>query len=93
MSTNQGQYGNVMENYKGIMLCSRPQEQINLDLNRYRIAVDSSPFISRVHYEEPLGYNPVQKLGVPRVVKSNDYGTLFRNPSRPQETSSVAGCL
>jgi hypothetical protein len=38
-------------NYKGLMLCNRPNEEI-------RIMVDR-PFISRVDPKVPVGWNPV----------------------------------
>jgi hypothetical protein len=53
-------------NYKGVMLCNRPNE-----LNGPRKADRTGagvPFNSRVFPDEPLGWNPTKKL-VPRDVK------------------------
>ncbi|CAD8167330.1 unnamed protein product [Paramecium pentaurelia] len=51
----------MMEHYKGIMLCNRPQASINLDYHK--------PFVSRVTHAEPLGYNPVKQLQIHQPIK------------------------
>ncbi|KAM3145475.1 hypothetical protein pb186bvf_002519 [Paramecium bursaria] len=51
----------MLENYKGIMLCSRPQQSINLDYHK--------PFVSRVTHAEPIGYNPVKQLQLHKPTK------------------------
>jgi len=46
-------FKNNINNYKGVMLCTRPNENIGL--------VKDKPFVSRVDPKESLGINPVKK--------------------------------
>jgi hypothetical protein len=47
-------FKNNINNYKGVMLCTRPNENVG--------AVRDRPFISRVDPKEGLGVNPVNKV-------------------------------
>ena len=46
-------------NYKGVMLCNRPNE---LGMQRKADRGGYVPFNSRVHPPEPVGWNPTKKL-------------------------------
>lgn len=53
-------------NYKGVMLCNRPADPVNMHSNdRYPllsiIRQGAAPFISRVENHEQLGLNPAKK--------------------------------
>jgi hypothetical protein len=52
-------------NYKGVMLCNRPNE---FGQQRKPERVGLEPFKSRVDPKEPVGWNPPMKL-MPRKVK------------------------
>jgi len=52
---------NNINNYKGVMLCTRPNENIG--------AVKERPFVSRVDPKDRLGINPVKKNGLVVVKK------------------------
>ena len=52
-------------NYKGVMLCNRPNE-FGMAAKPERAGLE--PFNSRVVPAEPLGWNPAAKL-LPRVTK------------------------
>jgi hypothetical protein len=56
---NNGQGAQSIGNYKGVMLCNRPNE-----FGQQRGPERSSevPFISRVDPKEPVGWNPCLKL-------------------------------
>jgi len=58
-------FKNNINNYKGVMLCTRPNENINVAKDR--------PFISRVDPKGDLGLNPTKKLGPKQTRK-------FANP-------------
>jgi len=59
--------GNI-NNYKGVMLCTRPNENIAVVKDKLvylgvsSITILSSPFISRVDPKDQLGINPVRKV-------------------------------
>lgn len=42
-----------LNNYKGVMLCSRPNEMNNLN------SAKEKPFCSRVDHKDQLGLNPI----------------------------------
>lgn len=52
-------------NYKGVMLCNRPNE---LGQQRKADRSGGNPFNPRVQPDEPLGWNPTKKL-MPKVTK------------------------
>ena len=65
-------------NYKGVMLCNRPNE---LGQARKTESSANQPFNSRVNPPEPIGWNPCQKLA-PRNEKKrkiNPNGVLSRH--------------
>ncbi|EAS01924.2 hypothetical protein TTHERM_00787300 (macronuclear) [Tetrahymena thermophila SB210] len=64
--------GGGMNNYKGVMLCSRPNEPV-------KIAVEK-PFCSRVEASQQLGLNPVKKeFAVPLKKKKKVNEALQRH--------------
>jgi len=52
---------NNINNYKGVMLCTRPNENIG--------AVKDRPFVSRVDPKDQVGINPVKKIKTHAAVK------------------------
>jgi hypothetical protein len=52
-------------NYKGVMLCNRPNE---LGQQRRAERTGAEPFNSRVDPKHPVGWNPTAKL-MPRINK------------------------
>ena len=65
-------------NYKGVMLCNRPNE---FGLQRKPERSGNLPFNSRVNQMEPLGWNPTQKL-LPRSKKKKSKLHRFKNNSK-----------
>jgi len=59
---------NNINNYKGVMLCTRPNENIG--------AVKDRPFVSRVDPKDRLGINPVKKN--PNVVVKKRGNTILQ---------------
>ena len=53
---------NNLGNYKGLMLCSRPNEEIRIQVEK--------PFISRVDPKVPSGWNPVKAREVNKPLQS-----------------------
>ena len=60
-------------NYKGVMLCNRPNE---FGQQRRTEATGLEPFNSRVDPKVPLGWNPTQKL-LPKVNKKKRKSPSF----------------
>jgi len=52
---------NNINNYKGVMLCTRPNENIG--------AVKDRPFVSRVDPKDQIGINPVRKIKTYKAAK------------------------
>jgi len=52
---------NNINNYKGVMLCTRPNENIG--------SVKERPFVSRVDPKEQIGLNPVKKVQSQKATK------------------------
>lgn len=63
-------------NYKGVMLCNRPNE---FGLQRKPERSGNEPFKSRVNQLEPLGWNPTQKLLPKSKKKKSTNGVLMRH--------------
>ncbi|EGR32204.1 hypothetical protein IMG5_092720, partial [Ichthyophthirius multifiliis] len=61
MSEQQNQFKQGIGNYKGLMICTRPNEKIEHKENH--------PFISRVDKKELLGTNPVAKIQFNQPIK------------------------
>ena len=61
-------------NYKGVMLCNRPNE-FGMAAKPERVGLE--PFNSRVVPAEPLGWNPAAKLQ-PRVAKKKGKFSVLR---------------
>ena len=63
-------------NYKGVMLCTRPNE--NNQAPRHT-SDGPAPFNSRVHATENLGINPARKVPIPRAKKVKTDDALKRH--------------
>ena len=82
-------------NYKGVMLCNRPNEFGQ----QKRDTGGNMPFKSQVHIETPLGWNPTQKLQ-PKVQKRKlTNGILLKHKlfikdleNKKQEDPNTADC-
>lgn len=66
-------------NFKGVMLCNRPNFEANLLRNR--------PFVSRVDKKESLGINPIKKIPVNRPKKCKFSLKSPETPKNPKKNS------
>jgi hypothetical protein len=77
---------NNINNYKGVMLCNRPNEQVGISKDR--------PFVSRVDPKEQMGINPVKKAQTqltrkkvnPVLLRHRQWLNAFKDKIREKKT-------
>ena len=72
MSEETGNIGN----YKGVMLCSRPNE---MGQPQKQTSEGPAPFNSRVRASENLGINPPQRVDLPKPKKDKTNKAVERH--------------
>jgi hypothetical protein len=80
---------NNLPNYKGVMICSRPEDNPTIDKERYSEA-HRRPFVSRVKEKEKIGITPIKKPVLYTFGKSKtQVDWQQRQPRRSSETTRI----